>query len=487
MVDLTMTSPDVLDEFRATAGAHPDRLAIVADGREVSYRQAQELVARRARQLGHRPGTLAVPATHSSETIVSMLGLWAAGGTYCPVDPEFPARRRAAMRAAAGCGRVLDPAPAYLLFTSGSTGEPKPVVTSRRAVSQVVGSLRDLFEMTPDDRVLQFASLNWDTCFEEILPALTSGAALVLHRDAYSGSFPRLLRVVEQERVTVLNLPTAFWHELVNYLADSGAGLPERVRLVVIGGEPVAPACLQTWGRLRIDRARLLNTYGCTETTLITHAVDLTGSARAAADLAPAGTVLSRTVLSRTVAIGTALPHVVERIGDDGELLIGGPSLADGYLCLPQATAERFVTVDGVRMFRTGDRVERSPDGTLTHLGRLDLELKIRGIRVDPAEVEAQIAGCPGVAAVAVGGIRVAHHTALVAQVVARASASGATSGGAADPALSNPEDLPAQIVAHLRDQVPPHLIPSRITVVPVLARTASGKLDRHRIKGSHP
>ncbi|MFD0891691.1 AMP-binding protein, partial [Streptosporangium algeriense] len=165
--------------------------------------------------------------------------------------------------------------PAYILFTSGSTGAPKPVVTPRGAVSTVTGELRALFGLTPEDRVLQFASLNWDTCLEEILPALTTGAALVFDERAHSGSFPRLLRMIESERITLLDLPSAFWHELVRHLTEERAELPASVRTVVIGGEAVSPVRLADWCALGTGGVRLVNTYGCTETTLITHAADL--------------------------------------------------------------------------------------------------------------------------------------------------------------------------------------------------------------------
>jgi nonribosomal peptide synthetase protein VioO len=330
--------------------------------------------------------------------------------------------------------------PAYVLFTSGSTGQPKPVVTPRRAISTTVASLRDLFGITPDDRVLQFASLNWDTCFEEILPALTSGAALVFDDQAYTGSFARFLRAVAEQGVTVLDLPTAFWHELVRHLAEDRLPLPGCVRLMIIGGEAASPARLADWAALHEDSVQLMNTYGCTETTLITHAIDLAGADPA------------------RIPIGRALPHVRERISDEGELMIGGPALALGYLGLPEATRERFVeSADGI-YFRTGDRVSRTPDGALLHEGRLDHAVKIRGVRVDPGEVESQISLHPGVTAVAVTGVTLAGRTALLAYVVA----------GDAD-----------DLLAWLRARVPAHLVPSQITFVPELAHTASGKTDR--------
>ncbi|MFJ4670124.1 amino acid adenylation domain-containing protein [Kitasatospora purpeofusca] len=485
---------------------YPERPAVVHHGDTLTYRQLGELVRTLAHRLGTAPGVVAVPATHTPDTVVALLGILAAGGAYCPVDPAFPPQRRQDMLAAVGCrtavgAGVAQPGvrvvelpgttietqdgtqdrtqagqagtrsapertgperPAYLLFTSGSTGQPKPVVTPRRAISATVDSLRTLFGLTAEDRVLQFASLNWDTCFEEILPTLTGGAALVLDRDAHSGSFPRFLRMVERERIGVLDLPTAFWHELVLHLAEEGLALPECVRLLVIGGEAANPARLADWAALDTGRVRLLNTYGSTETTLITHAVDLHGPLAAARDRPWAA--------GDRVPIGRALPHVYERISERGELLIGGPAVALGYLGLPEATADRFSEdAEGVRWYRTGDRVGRAPDGVLTHQGRLDGEFKVRGIRVDPAEVEAHLAGHPGVHAVAVTGTTLAGRSALVAYVVPRAGAAAGSLG--------------AELRTYLRDRVPGHLVPSRITVVPELVLTASGKVDR---AGSH-
>jgi len=473
----------VIGRFAGAAGVHPDRPAILHNGNTITYRELSGRVGEIAAGLGRPAGTVAVPARHHPDTVAALLAIWAAGGAYCPVDPTFPAQRQRSMLAAAGCRRVLRPhdagepapvrpvdvgpdEPAYCLFTSGSTGTPKPVITPHRAIATVVGSLRRLFELDADDRVLQFASLNWDTAFEEMLPTLTTGAALVMHDEAFTGSFPRFLRMVEAQRVTVLDLPTAFWHELVTFLAEERATLPRPVRLLIIGGEAASPARLAQWSTLDVRSVRLLNTYGCTETTLITHAVDLAGPpGPARAERA------QRFTAGGPVPIGRALPHVVEHIGDDDELLIGGPALASGYLNLPEQTEARFVTLGGVRYFRTGDRVTRRPDGVLVHRGRLDQQLKIRGIRVDPAEVEAHLSVHPAVRAVAVIGRTVADHLRLVAYVVARPRAGDA---------------LAAELTEYLRARVPAHLVPNRIRLVSDLVYTATGKVDRKRLSEVH-
>jgi non-ribosomal peptide synthetase component F len=462
----------------------------------MSYGELDAMALGIAARLGHRPGVVGVPTARSPRTVGALLGILTAGGAYCPLDPAYPEARRSRMIDAAGCSTILSPLPApradevtpapvdgddvaYVLFTSGSTGEPKPVLTPRRAISATVDSLRDLFGLTPADRVLQFASLNWDTCFEEILPTLTAGATLVFDDEAYTGSFPRFLRMIERQRITVLDLPTAFWHELVLHLVESGqdgpgsderaahgamtsmngTNIPGCVRVLIIGGEAASPARLAQWRSLPTGHIRLVNTYGCTETTLITHAIDLHGPAVPAA---PAAAPVAET---GRVPIGHVLPHVTELVTDEGELLIGGPSIALGYGGLLEASAARFVTLDGERFFRTGDRVTATPGGALLHEGRMDGEVKIRGIRVDPAEVEAHIAGHPGVTSSAVVGATVADRTTLVAYVVARPDVDGTALG--------------PDLLAFLRERVPGHLVPTKITIVPALAHTTSGKVDR--------
>ncbi|MGV9566382.1 amino acid adenylation domain-containing protein [Streptomyces sp. NPDC003480] len=491
---------DLIGILTGVSRQFPDESAISHNGHELSYAELLRRVRRTAARLGPSPGVVGVLTDRSPATVTALLAVLAAGGTYCPVDPAFPAARQRALLEAAGCTTVIaarpgatvpegtegvrrvlaaDPGPgsddgppadtepadserpAYTLFTSGSTGAPKPVLTPRRAIDSAVASLRGLFGLAPTDRVLQFASLNWDTCFEEILPALTAGATLVFHDEAYTGSLSRLLKAVAAERVTLLDLPTAFWHELVLHLAEEGTALPGSVRTVVIGGEAASPARLADWRALGTGHIRLINTYGCTETTLITHAVDLHGP------LAPGDGAWWGE--GGRVPIGAPLPHVRDGIGDDGELLISGPSVALGYRNLPEVTAERFVTRDGPdgpeRWFRTGDRVGRRPDGLLVHEGRLDAEIKVRGIRVDPGEVEAHLTAHPSVGAAAVVGTQTAGRTTMAAYLVAQHDSAAGT--------------LARDVLAYLCETVPGHLVPHRVTVVPELAYTASGKVDR--------
>ncbi|QIS18422.1 amino acid adenylation domain-containing protein [Nocardia terpenica] len=481
----TRPATDLLADFAAAVHRHPDRPALVHGDTTLTYRDLDTRVRTAAAHLGPTPGIVGTLVSHTPDTIIQMLAILTAGGAYCPLDNTLPLARKQSLTTTIGAeyllaatpnpvappgipvvdgkhadsisiNRGIAPAelaerPAYVLFTSGSTGRPKPVVTPRRALSAAVGSLRALFEITPEDRVLQFAALSWDTCFEEIFPALTAGAAVVFDDDAYSGSFPRFVRAVAARGVTVLDLPTAMWHELVLYLREEDARLPECVRLVVIGGEGAAPERLRQWRQAGTAGIRLLNTYGCTETTLITHAADLTGDA------------------DDRVPLGRALPHVREHVTEEGELLIAGPALALGYLDQPEQTARSFEVADHGdgprRWFHTGDLVARGDDGLLHPRGRLDDQVKVRGVRVNPAEVEAQLTTHPAVTAAVVIGEQRLGRTALVAYVTVRSPVE------------------PAELTGHLRQRLPGQFVPGIVKILPALATTASGKIDRAAVQ----
>jgi amino acid adenylation domain-containing protein len=487
---------DVVTDFVAAARDFPHRPAIVHEGAAITYQDLAERVRLtasryRARHIAaDEPSSLiGALVSHTPAVAEHLLGILQAGATYCPVDAALPAARQHAIGAVLGLDRLItvgddpvestdprvepldgDPAsadgrlpqsiwhrtdPAYVLCTSGSTGAPKPVVVSRHALTVTVRALRNLFALTPDDRVLQFASLGWDTCLEEILPALTAGAALVFDKEAHSGSFPRFVRMLEEREVTVLDLPTAFWHELVYFLDEGHTALPDSVRLVVIGGERVDPTRLRQWRDLDTGHVSLLNTYGCTETTMITHAVQLSGP-----DTEPD---VSST--DAEAPIGRPLPHVLDHVTDEGELLVSGPALATEYLGLADITAAGFPVADygfgPTRWFRTGDLVTRGADGLLYSRGRADEQVKVAGVRVHPAEVEVQLNTHPAVTGAVVLGERVLGRTALTAYIVA------------AEPTT------PADLKRYLRERLPSQFVPTQVKFVTALAYTSTGKVDR--------
>ena len=480
------SADDVVNDFAAIVREQPNRAALMHNGATVSYRELAERIRRQALHLRVFGFGVAAPSpligtmvSHAPSVVEQLFGILQAGAAFCPIDSGLPVARQQQLAEVMGLDRVFSSGneslvgdefagdvqaalprwrpddPAYVLCTSGSTGRPKPVVVSRNALAVTVRALRDLFALTPHDRVLQFASLGWDTCLEEILPALTAGATVVFDDAAHSHSFPRFVRMLADREVTVLDLPTAFWHELVLFLHEEHVALPDSVRLVVIGGERIDRTRFAQWRDRGTGNIRLLNTYGCTETTMITHAVQLSGP----------GTESAVSEVESELPLGRALPHVRDHVTDEGELLVSGPALADGYLGLLERTAAEFPVIDHgdgpARWFRTGDLVTRGEGGLLYPCGRADEQVKVLGVRVHPAEVETHLSAHPAVRGAVVIGERSLGRTTLAAYVVPIGAVT------------------PGELKRHLRSLLPSQFVPSKLIFVRELSYTSSGKIDR--------
>ncbi|MGC9379962.1 AMP-binding protein [Streptomyces sp. MH13] len=502
-----MILPSVLERFFTIARSDPGRPAVIDNGMTVGYGQlaswagaVADLVATRAP--GPHP-PVAVTLHHSVRDIAAILGTLAAGRGYVAV-PEGPAGHTGEALRALGCrelvataetdrlpavDRVLRPHwgpprapvpgngrpvraddPAYVLFTSGSTGAPKAVAVPHRALHAVLSPLCELYEVGPDTVSLNFTRADGDTSLEEILPPLLEGGLVVLDGDAEAD----LDRVLTDNEVTLVNLPVDYWHIYTGHLLETGRKLPGTVETVVIGGEAVRPDMLERWHRLGADHVRLLNTYGSTETALVTHSAVLAGPG--------AGPRKAGNPFPEGVPIGHPLPSVRQAVvprpdapDGPGELLVAGPQLATGYLDDPDRTAARFVEADfgggTTRWYRTGDLVHESADGALVFHGRSDHQVKIRGHRVDLLDVEEAIGRLPGVTAVAAAAHAKGEHTALVAFVVVAPDGNTPEDGGVAAE--------PAALRAHLRATLPEHIVPDRIVAVPRLEHTRTGKVDR--------
>ncbi|MFF3016138.1 AMP-binding protein [Streptomyces sp. NPDC057939] len=502
-----MTLPSVLDPFFAIAHADPDRPAVVDNGVTVGYGQlarwagaVADLVATRGPAAGAPP--VAIHTHHSVRDIAAVLGTLAAGRGYVPVG-DGPAGHADRALLALGCreivatagterlpaldrvlrpnwGRSQDPLrtagepvrpqdPAYVLFTSGSTGAPKAAVVPHGALHAVLPHLRGQYGVGPGTVALNFHRVDGDTSLEEILPVLLSGGLVVLDEDSEAD----LDRVLTDHEVTLVNLPVDYWHLYTCHLLDTGRPLPRSVETVVIGGEAVRPDMLDRWRRLGADHVVLLNTYGSTETTLVTHSAVLAGPG------APAG-------FPDGLPIGRPLPSVRQTVEPrpdaphgPGELLVSGPQLATGYVDDPERTAARFVETDAgggtERWYRTGDLVTEAADGSLVFHGRIDHQVKIRGHRVDLLDVEGAVGGLPGVTAVAAAAHAKGDHTALVAFVVLAPPEPDVrdAAGGA------GPEAAAAALRERLRATVPGPFVPDRILAVPELVHTRTGKVDR--------
>ncbi|MEU2596741.1 amino acid adenylation domain-containing protein [Streptomyces hirsutus] len=471
------------------AGA-PHAPAVICEDTTLDYARLDALTGGLAAALtraGTVPGdAVGVCVGRGVWSVAAMLAVWRAGGVYVPLDPRLPGERlrymceeaavrhvvcdtRTRDRAAALTAGAVDaddvlPDPdgprhtphrddlAYVIFTSGSTGRPKAVGVEHHALDAHVRAARETFGLTARDRVLTFASTSFDASLEQILPALSTGATVLVRPDDIWAPQELAARVAA-ERVTVMELTPSYWTELVARL-DTLAPRLASLRLLVTGGEALPADPLRHWFA-HLPGVPVVNTYGPTETVISATAHTLPG--------APAGRVpIGRPLGGRRTYVVDPLGEPVP-LGVPGELVIGGPETARGYLGRPALTAERFVPdpfgARGGRLYRTGDVVRRLPDGELEFLGRNDDQVKIRGFRVEPGEAEAVLRGHPGVRGAAVVVRHLNGETALVGY---------AAGGGLSEESLRT----------HCRTHLPHYLVPSAFVLLDSLPLTVQGKLD---------
>jgi amino acid adenylation domain-containing protein len=488
----------------ARAAASPELPAVACGGRVLGYGELEAEAARLAARLRARGVGPEVPVAlfldRSAELAVALLAVLRAGGAFVPVDPEYPRERveyllsdsgarvvvtRSHLAAALPEGGVEvlcvddagDPAGAsaparigsdtlaYLIYTSGSTGRPKAAMVSHRSLVCYAEAMRERMGLVPGDRVLQFASPAFDVMIEEVFPAWLSGACVVFPVEGLPGTTREFTELLAEQRVSVVELPTAFWHEWVRETAAEGTALPESLRLVLVGGERVLAGRLEQWAAL--DRP-LLHVFGLTETTVTSTTL-----------LLEAGEDGSRWP---NLPVGTPLPNAEAYVldaeqepvaaGVPGELYLGGETVARGYWARPELTAERYVphpfsAEPGARLYRTGDRVRWLAAGGLEFLGRIDQQLKIRGYRIEPGEVEAVLS---------------AHPAVREAAVVVRPDRRGdnALVGYVSLPAGAEPGV--AELRGWLRDRLPEHMVPGALVVLESIPLTPNGKVDRRAL-----
>jgi amino acid adenylation domain-containing protein len=485
--------------FAAQAARAPDAVAVTTSGEAISYGELDlraNRLSRRLRDLGVGPETpVGLHARRSLEMVTAMIGILKAGGAYVPLDPDLPAARlawtladaRVQVVVAAGgapaaslAGAIVvdldadaariaaepsDPLPgdgtgeslAYVMYTSGSTGTPKGVCVVHRGVVRLVSD-PGYARFGADEVFLQLAPLAFDASTLEIWGPLLNGGRLAVFPPG-APSLAGIGEAVRRHAVTTMWLTAGLFNALVD--ADPASLAP--LRQLLIGGEALSVPHVARALRELPDLA-LVNGYGPTEGTTFTCCHRITS---AEGPSIPIGRPIANTVVHVLDAHLAPVP-----VGVPGELCVGGDGLARGYLARPDLDAERFVPSPfgddrAPRLYRTGDLVRRLADGTLVFLGRLDLQVKLRGFRVEPGEIEAALAAFPGVAACAVilredapGDRR------LVAYVVA--------AGERAPPA--------AELRAHLRERLPEPMVPSAFVALGALPLTPNGKVDRRAL-----
>jgi aspartate racemase len=327
-------------------------------------------------------------------------------------------------------------------------------------------AIQERYGLKPDDRVLQFASFSFDVAAEELFPSWLAGAAVVMRGGGAAVSSDYLLQLIEKEKVTVVNFPSTYWHQLVAEQARFGKRLSDSVRLMIVGSEKVSAERYATWRSIKDSNADLLCAYGVTEATITTTLYAPPGNAKEFQGRAalPIGRPIAA---SRLYLLDDMLRPVP--IGAAGELCIGGESLARGYLNQPGLTAERFVPdpfghLPGGRLYRTGDLARYMADGTLEFIERLDDQVKVRGFRIELGEIESALLLHPGVR----GGIVASREDAsgqsrLVGYVVA-----------AGEEALTAND-----LRSFLREKLPDHMVPSVFVMIESIPLMPNGKVDR--------
>ncbi|HEX4954740.1 MAG TPA: amino acid adenylation domain-containing protein [Thermoanaerobaculia bacterium] len=501
--------------FERRAEEFPRRVALSFGHRDLTYRELDdraEGLAARLRDAGVGPEVLVgLAAERGFELIVGLLAILKAGGAYLPLDPAYPEARLRylladsrvrrvvttadlgprfaalgvevltaddapgpAPPAAAGAGRPADDNLAYVIYTSGSTGEPKGVMVSHRNVVRLFEQADRHLHFGPEDVWSLCHSASFDFSVWEIWGALLYGGRLVIVPLEVARQPGRLCHLLAENGVTILSQTPSAFHGLLDAELHAETPFAPRLRALVFGGEALDPRLLAPWfERWGDQRPQVANLYGITETTV--HVTwrrilreDLDGDAAS-----PIGQPLGDLGVSLLDPRGFAVSA-----GTPGELHVTGPGLARGYLGRPGLTAERFLPAagtgaSGARAYRSGDRAVRGADGELRTLGRLDDQLKVRGFRIEPSEVEACLAAHPEVARAVVTSLDLGGgDVRLLAAVVPRPGSG--LDGGAAR--------LSQELRTRAARELPAHQVPAEVHVVGAIPLTAHGKVDRRAL-----
>jgi amino acid adenylation domain-containing protein len=498
----------VIELFEEQAKISSNKVAISFEGVELTYSQLNA----QANQLANYLQNIGLSQRHivallmerSIKLIVSILALLKTGTTYLPLDINLPAERVNFILEDAKVNILLTDAIfsttvnpndinvvniktcwenveqqskenlsldtdlenlAYIIYTSGSTGNPKGVMISHASLTSFIKSANLVYGINSQDTVLQFAPISFDLSVEEIFLTLINGAKLVLRSENMLSSMKTFLNKCQELEITVLDLPTAFWHEMVSYLAtnENEIAIPKSLRQVIIGGEKALNTKLAIWQKEVGTKVRLLNTYGPTETTVVALVCDLTNLALDGKEI-PIGKPLSNSQIYILDQYGNPSP-----IGVAGELYIGGNSLAKGYLNHAKLTGEKFVkkpfsSDQNSRLYKTGDLVRWRADGNVEFIGRIDNQVKLRGFRIELGEIETTISQHSSIqeCVVQLKGEEIENKQ-LVAYLVAKESDS---------------RQLVKELRTYLKTKLPDYMIPPTFLLLKELPLTPNGKID---------
>jgi amino acid adenylation domain-containing protein len=422
----TSASKLVHQLFEEQAARTPEALAVVFNERRFTYAELNQRANQLARYLKHqgaKPETLvAVHLEPSFDLVVALLAILKAGAAFVPLDPSYPPDVLEYMLADANPAMLLTTEAlarelpqsgakvirldvsaaelgdetvydlsvtakgdnlAYAIYTSGSTGQSNGVLITHDSLTKYSLAFSERIGLRARDRFLQFASPSFDVAVEEIFPTLLCGATIVFSVGEHAPVPADLLGIIEEQQISVIELPTAYWHEWVRVLSGRTTRFPETLRFVIIGGEKVSSKLLAAWQDFGVP---LIHVYGLTEATITSTVYDVPRS-EDISDL-PLGQALTHT---QVYLLDQYLRPVPPNI--TGEIYIGGECLARAYLNRPALTAQRFIpnpfsSTAGARMYKTGDLARSLANGQLVFTGRVDHQLKLRGYRIEPDGIE---------------------------------------------------------------------------------------------------
>lgn len=493
----------------AQASKTPNALAAVCENQTMTYRELDARANQFARYLQKRGVGPDIPVAifleRSLDMLVAILGVLKAGGTYLPLEPDIPAARLAIILEQAHAAllisssalvptlpaltltRILidedgecisqerDTPPqtavtsehlAYVIYTSGTTGQPKGVMVEHHSLVNHATFFARYYQLAAHDRVLQFAPIAFDFAAEEIFPAWLSGSSVVVRPQDTALVPNEFLEFVTAHQLTVLDLPTAFWHTLGRAMDELDLTLPGCVRLVIVGGEKVEAQAFVRWRSRVGDAVRWVNTYGPTEATIAVATFEQRADTGTPHNI-PIGQPIANTQLFILDAQLNPEPP-----GVTGDLYISGEPLARGYLNQPELTASSFIPnpyasffTNAPTLYRTGDRARFRGDGQIEFRGRLDDQVKLRGFRIELGEIQTALAGHPLVERCAVMVQERSANQRLVAYVVAREQAPAAN-----------------ELRAWLGSRLPEYMLPGAFVFLDALPLTSHGKVDRHAL-----